>query len=234
MTLTVSEFMKMFTIGHSNHSIENFIALLQQHGITAVADVRSSPYSRIFRHFNQAALKKYLAAVDIAYVNLGDNLGARPDDRICYVDGMARYDLISATKGFATGLNRLIQGAKQYQITLMCAEKDPIVCHRAILVCPHLKKTNLEINHIHKNGDLESHDCLEDRLLKQHNLYKFLLDDQNHVKQLSLFDLRPIDTVEKHLSRQELLQKAYQLQGEKIAYVEQKYTDTEDSHEQAS
>lgn len=226
--------MKMFTIGHSNHSIENFIALLQQHGITAVADVRSSPYSRRFPHFNQAALKKSLASVDIAYVRLGDNLGARPDDRICYVDGMARYDLISATKGFATGLNRLIQGAKQYQITLMCAEQDPIVCHRAILICPHLKKTNLEINHIHKNGDLESHECLENRLLKQHNLYKFLLDEQNHVKQLSLFDLRPIDTVAKHLSRQELLQKAYQLQGEKIAYVEHKYTDTEDSHEQAS
>ncbi|CEJ42660.1 Uncharacterized protein apha_00366 [Umezakia ovalisporum] len=226
--------MKMFTIGHSNHSIANFIALLQQHGITAVADVRSSPYSRRWPHFNQSTFKKALQTVGIAYVNLGDNLGARPDDRTCYVDGMARYDLISATKGFATGLNRLIQGAKKYQITLMCAEQDPIVCHRAILVCPHLQETDLEINHIHKNGDLESHECLENRLLKQHNLYKFLPDDQNHVKQLSLFDIRPTDTVEKHLSRQELLQKAYHLQGEKIAYVEQKYSDTEDSHEQAS
>ncbi|QOV24603.1 DUF488 domain-containing protein [Anabaenopsis elenkinii CCIBt3563] len=193
--------MKMFTIGHSNHSIENFIALLQQHGITAVADVRSSPYSRRFPHFNQAALQKSLASVDIAYVSLGDNLGARPDEPSCYVDGMAPYDLISATKGFATGLNRLIQGAKQYQITLMCAEQDPIVCHRAILVCPHLKKTDLQINHIHKNGDLESHDCLEDRLLKQHNLSNFLPKNKNYVKQLSLFDTQATDTIEKPFTR---------------------------------
>ncbi|WP_225880462.1 DUF488 domain-containing protein [Anabaenopsis elenkinii] len=201
ITQTVSEFMKMFTIGHSNHSIENFIALLQQHGITAVADVRSSPYSRRFPHFNQAALQKSLASVDIAYVSLGDNLGARPDEPSCYVDGMAPYDLISATKGFATGLNRLIQGAKQYQITLMCAEQDPIVCHRAILVCPHLKKTDLQINHIHKNGDLESHDCLEDRLLKQHNLSNFLPKNKNYVKQLSLFDTQATDTIEKPFTR---------------------------------
>lgn len=226
--------MKMFTIGHSNHSIENFIALLQQHGITAVADVRSSAYSRRFPHFNQAALQKSLAAVDIAYVSLGDNLGARPDEPSCYVDGMARYDLISATKGFATGLNRLIQGAKQYQITLMCAEQDPIVCHRAILVCPHLKKTDLQINHIHKNGDLESHGCLEDRLLKQHNLSNFSPKNKNYVKQLSLFDTQATDTIEKPFTREELIQRAYQLQAEKIAYVERTYTATEDSHEQAS
>ncbi|KZL47627.1 hypothetical protein A2T98_22120 [Nodularia spumigena CENA596] len=226
--------MKIFTIGHSNHSIASFIENLKQNGITAVADVRSSPYSQRFPHFNQSAFKKALQTVDIAYVSLGDNLGARPNDRSCYVEGMARYDLISATKAFATGLNRLIKGAEQHQISLMCAEQDPIVCHRAILVCPHLKKTGLEINHIHKNGDLESHECLEDRLLKQHNLYKLLPDNQNCVKQLSLFDMRPIDTIEKTLSRQELIEKAYQLQGDRIAYVERKYTETEDSHERAS
>lgn len=215
--------MKIFTIGHSNHTIETFIELLHQHQVTALADVRSSPYSRRFPQFNQSALKTALKTVNIAYVPLGDNLGARPRNRDCYINGMARYDLIAATEAFKIGLNRLIQGSEKYQISLMCAEQDPIVCHRAILICPHLKNAGLEIHHIHKNGDLESNEDLENRVLKQNNLYKLSTlsaDLQSPVKQLSLFDLRPIQTIEKPLSRAELVEKAYQLQSEKVAYTE--------------
>lgn len=215
--------MKIFTIGHSNHTIETFIELLHQHQVTALADVRSSPYSRRFPQFNQSALKTALKTANIAYVPLGDNLGARPRDRDCYINGMARYDLIAATEAFKIGLNRLIQGSEKYQISLMCAEQDPIVCHRAILICPHLKNAGLEIYHIHKNGDLESNEDLENRVLKQNNLYKLSklsADLQSHVKQLSLFDLQPIQTLEKPLSRAELVEKAYQLQSEKVAYTE--------------
>jgi uncharacterized protein (DUF488 family) len=215
--------MKIFTIGHSNHTIETFIELLHQHQVTALADVRSSPYSRRFPQFNQSALKTALKTVNIAYVPLGDNLGARPRNRDCYIDGMARYDLIAATEAFKIGLNRLIQGSEKYQISLMCAEQDPIVCHRAILICPHLKNAGLEIYHIHKNGDLESNEDLENRVLKQNHLYKLSklsADLQSPVKQLSLFDLRPIQTIEKPLSRAELVEKAYQLQSEKVAYTE--------------
>ena len=215
--------MKIFTIGHSNHTIETFIELLHQHQVTALADVRSSPYSRRFPQFNQSALKTALKTVNIAYVPLGDNLGARPRNRDCYIDGMARYDLIAATEAFKIGLNRLIQGSEKYQISLMCAEQDPIVCHRAILICPHLKNAGLEIYHIHKNGDLESNEDLENRVLKQNHLYKLSklsADLQSPVKQLSLFDLRPIQTLEKPLSRAELVEKAYQLQSEKVAYTE--------------
>ncbi|MFN9398653.1 MAG: DUF488 family protein [Dolichospermum sp.] len=212
--------MKIFTIGHSNHTIETFIELLHQHQVTALVDVRSSPYSRRFPQFNQSALKTALKTVNIAYVTLGDNLGARPRDRNCYIDGMARYDLIAATEAFKVGLNRLIQGSEKYQISLMCAEQDPIVCHRAILICPHLKNAGLEIYHIHKNGDLESNEDLENRVLKQNNLYKLSADLENNIKQLSLFDLQPIQTLEKPLSRAELVEKAYQLQSEKVAYTE--------------
>ncbi|MFN7528150.1 MAG: DUF488 family protein [Dolichospermum sp.] len=212
--------MKIFTIGHSNHKIETFIELLHQHQVTALADVRSSPYSRRFPQFNQSALKTALKTANIAYVPLGDNLGARPRDRNCYIDGMARYDLIAATEAFKVGLNRLIQGSEKYQISLMCAEQDPIVCHRAILICPHLKNAGLEIYHIHKNGDLESNEDLENRVLKQNNLYKLSADLENNIKQLSLFDLQPIQTLEKPLSRAELVEKAYQLQSEKVAYTE--------------
>ena len=218
--------MKTFTIGHSNHAIETFIELLHQHQVTALADVRSSPYSRRFPQFNQSALKAALKTANIAYVPLGDNLGARPRDKNCYVDGMARYDLIAATEAFKIGLNRLIQGSQKYQISLMCAEQDPIVCHRAILICPHLKNAGLEIHHIHKNGDLETNEDLENRVLKQNNLYKSLAELENPVKQLSLFDLQPTQTLEKPLSRAELVEKAYQLQSEKVAYTET--TDNDD------
>lgn len=218
--------MKTFTIGHSNHTIESFIELLQKHDVTALADVRSSPYSRRFPQFNQSNLKAALKTVNIAYVPLGDNLGARPSDRSCYVDGMARYDLIAATEAFKLGLNRLIQGSQKFQISLMCAEQDPIVCHRAILISPHLKNAGLDIYHILKNGDLESNKDLENRVLKLHTLYDLLPENQSSAKQLSLFDVQSNQTIEKQFNRAELVEKAYQLQGEKVAYTENK-----DDHE---
>ncbi|WP_353932919.1 DUF488 family protein [Okeanomitos corallinicola TIOX110] len=218
--------MKTFTIGHSNHTIESFLELLQKHDITALADVRSSPYSRRFPQFNQSSLKAALKTVNIAYVPLGDNLGARPSDRSCYVDGMARYDLIATTEAFKVGLNRLIQGSHKFQLSLMCAEQDPIVCHRAILISPHLKISGLDIYHILKNGNLESNEDLENRVLKQHNLYELLPENQSHVKQLSLFDMQSVPTIEKQFTRAELVEKAYQLQAEKVAYTENK-----DDHE---
>ncbi|WP_413174157.1 DUF488 family protein [Anabaena azotica] len=217
--------MKTFTIGHSNHTIESFIELLQKYEVTALADVRSHPYSSRFPQFNQSALKAALKTVNIAYVPLGDNLGARPLDRSCYVDGMARYDLIAATEVFKIGIHRLIKGSEKHQISLMCAEQDPIVCHRAILICPYLKSAGLEIKHILKNGDLETNENLENRVLKQHNLYKMLPENQSNIKQLSLFDMQLTQTIEKQLSRAELVEKAYQLQAEKVAYTENKDED---------
>ncbi|WP_427159669.1 DUF488 family protein [Aliinostoc sp. HNIBRCY26] len=239
--------MTVFTIGHSNHSIETFINLLQQYGVTAIADVRSSPYSRRFPQFNQVPLKEALRTANIAYVYLGDNLGARPKDQSCYAQGMARYDLIAATASFAEGLNRIIQGAKKYQISLMCAEQDPIICHRAILICPHLQKIGLKIQHIRKNGELETHQILEERLLRLHNLDKLLPlsiesdHERNCSKQLSLFDMnlyesnsQQINQISPSIPLEGLLDKAYQLQAEKIAYVEDKYTEKDQIHEQAS
>jgi uncharacterized protein (DUF488 family) len=220
--------MRLFTVGHSNHSFERFSSLLKRHGVTAIADVRSSPFSRHFSHFNQAPLKSLLKSQEISYVFLGDQLGARSKDSECYVDGKARYELIAATKTFATGLDRIFKGAKHHQIALMCAEQDPITCHRAILVCQYLRDSGLEIGHILKNGDLESHVHLEQRLLKLHNLGEINLSIENSTimdndkAQLSLFDMNIFgdDVVENYLPPDDLIKQAYQLQGDQIAYVE--------------
>jgi len=223
--------MKIYTIGHSNHSIVNFIKLLNRNNITAIADVRSVPYSRNFEHFNQDSLRKSLNEECIEYVFLGNNLGARPRDRSCYAGSMASYNLIAETMNFKIGIDRLIKGSVKFHISLMCAEQDPIVCHRAILVCQHLKKGGLEIQHILKDGNLENHNHLEQRLLKLHGLDKEInnaesSDEGHDGKQLSLFDMRTyegtksFEPTSKFKLREELIQKAYKLQGDKIAYVE--------------
>ncbi len=205
----------LFTIGHSNHSAEALVALLQQQGVTALADVRSHPYSRYHPQFNQAALKAQLAAQGLAYVFLGRELGARPQAPSCYVEGKAVYEKIAALPAFQTGLQRLLQGVeREHRIALMCAEQDPLTCHRAILVCQALRPYNLDIQHILKNGDLESHTALEARMLARHHLQEL---PPSPAVQLSLFPSTPS---EPPLSFSERLSRAYQLQGDQIAYVE--------------
>ncbi|AMA08916.1 DUF488 domain-containing protein [Picosynechococcus sp. PCC 73109] len=213
--------MELFSIGHSNHDIDNFISLLQKHEVTAVADVRSYPYSRFFAQFNRESLQKTLAKKGIKYVFLGGELGARPTNYDCYVDGKAVYERIAATDVFHEGIQRIQHGLEQYRISLMCAEQDPLTCHRAVLVCQHLRHLDLPINHILKDGGLESHEHLEDRMLLKHGFKEFAKVKEF---QLSLFSPNNVPT------REECLAKAYKLQGDKIAYVE-KNQENEESNQ---
>jgi uncharacterized protein (DUF488 family) len=202
---------EIFTVGHSNLSIEAFISLLQQQGITAIADVRSHPYSRYLPHFNKSEIKAALSSVGLQYVFLGKELGARPEDLSCYdINGKALYERIAATQLFSEGIQRLIKGAETYKIALMCAEKDPITCHRTILICRELRKLNVQIAHILSDSSLESHEELEKRLLSKFNKGK----DLDGPIQLSLFDLEP-QFQEKKVE----LPEAYHRQGLEIAYV---------------
>jgi uncharacterized protein (DUF488 family) len=128
----------VYTIGHSNHRIEKFIELLSAHNVTAIADVRSHPYSRFNPQFNREKLRTALRTAGAAYAFQGRKLGARSEDPNCYVNGKVQYDLLARTPLFKEGLARLVLGADSHRIALMCAEKDPLTCHRAILVCRHL------------------------------------------------------------------------------------------------
>ena len=217
--------MELFTIGHSNHEVKTFTSLLQKHGITAVADVRSSPYSRFLPHFNRAALKEFLASEEICYVFLGQELGARPKNRDCYIDGKAPYEKIAETNDFQEGIQRVLKGVKKHRLALMCAEKDPLTCHRAILVCQHLRHFDLEIAHILRNGELESHSHLEQRMLEKHGLTEFVEIKQEQA-QLSLFAEQNYDLP----TKAECLKQAYKLQGDEIAYVERR----NDEHNQSN
>ena len=157
----------VFTIGHSNHSPGAFLSLLQKRGVALVADVRSAPYSRYTPRFNHDTLKDALENVGISYHFLGYELGGRPADRSCYDEsGRVLYDRVAATDAFADGLRRIIRNADDYPIALMCSEKEPLECHRALLVARALTDSGLSVKHIHANGKLESHDAAMTRLLE--------------------------------------------------------------------
>lgn len=168
--------MMIYTVGHSNHAIEDFIELLKQYDITALADVRSHPYSRYVPHYAKDALKTALTHVGIAYVFLGRELGARSQNPACYEQGKIQYDRLAQEPCFSEGIQRLVQGMAQYRIALMCAEKDPLACHRALLVARHLVKCDIAVNHIHADGHLETHEALEARLLTVKRSKKKVID----------------------------------------------------------
>jgi len=189
--------LELYTIGHSTHSLAQFLDLLVQHRISAICDVRSAPYSRLHPQFNHEPLRKELARHHTAYVFLGEELGARSSDPSCYEVGKVQYDRLAATDAFRQGIERVKKGIQRYRVALMCAEKDPLACHRTILVCRHLKAPEVSIRHILGDGSIEPHEVSERRLLK-------LLG----VEQDDLFqDFR------------ELLERAYDLQGQRIAYT---------------
>jgi len=155
----------VLTIGHSTHALDAFVGLLQQHQVTSVADVRSAPYSRFNPQFNREPFAEALGTKGIRYVYLGNALGGRPEDPACYEDGRIRYDRVAATESFKSGLARVVQSAAKYRIALMCAEKEPLDCHRTLLVAHALDAQGVEVVHIHTDGALEPHRAAMDRLL---------------------------------------------------------------------
>lgn len=186
---------ELFTVGHSTHSTAHFIALLQRHGVDAVVDVRSVPHSAYNPQFNRDALQKSLRDNAIQYVFLGRELGARSDNPACYVDGKVQFKLLAAQPLFARGIERLRRGMAQYRVAIMCAEKDPLTCHRMILVCRRMRALT-SIQHILDDGALESHAHAERRLREQLGIHADLLRDEK-----------------------QSIEDAYDAQGERMGYA---------------
>ena len=161
----------VFTIGHSNHPLEGFVALLLQHGVTALADVRSVPHSRRHPHFSRAALAAALGTRGIDYVFLGRELGGRTRDPALYEHGRVSYERILRTERFRAGIDRVLRGAARHSIVLMCAEREPLDCHRTLLVARALDLRGLETLHIHADGRLERHADAMDRLVEKFDLH---------------------------------------------------------------
>jgi len=156
---------EVFTIGHSTHSWEHFVLLLRNANVTAVADVRSSPYSRHYPQFNREVLRQELRLDGISYVFLGQELGGRPSERRFFCEGVADYEKMAQTSEFKSGLDRVIDGTKKYRVALMCSERDPLDCHRCLLVGRALAQRGTRVNHILDSGNIVSQDEIEENLL---------------------------------------------------------------------
>ena len=161
----------VFTVGHSNHSPEAFLRLLLRHNVDQVVDVRSTPYSRYTPHFNHESLNGILENVGIGYTFLGEGLGGRPTDRLCYdANGRVLYNRIADTDPFDDGIRRIIRGADERRLALMCTEKEPLECHRTLLIARTLAERGVAVAHILADGSLENHDTTMDRLMDMLNL----------------------------------------------------------------
>lgn len=191
----------ILTVGHSTHALDRFLQLVVGHGITTIADVRSVPASRFTPQFNRDSLKRSLAGAGVKYVFLGKELGARSDNRSCYVNGRVQYARIAATSAFLNGIDRLRKGMAAERIAIMCAEQEPLDCHRTVLVSRVLDQRGVSVAHLHGDGRLESHADAMQRLMSGFGLDQ---DDLFH-------------------TREELLREALNRQEQRIAYVDKNW-----------
>jgi uncharacterized protein (DUF488 family) len=155
----------LFSIGHSNIPVERFVALLRDAGVDAVADVRSTPFSRRFPWFSAKTLAATLAQQGMAYLAYGETLGGRPPNAALYRDGVADYEAMAQRPEFQAAIDRLSAEAAQHRVCLMCAEREPLDCHRYLLVARALAERGLAVGHILHDGTIEPHQATEQRLL---------------------------------------------------------------------
>lgn len=198
----------VYTIGHSNHTIETLVELLQKNEVQVIVDVRSTPRSRYNPQFDQGTIEKSLRAAGIRYLFLGKELGARSDDPANYQNGRVVYGRLANTALFRQGIERVKHGAETYRIALMCAEKEPLDCHRTLLVAKALVDEGMQIEHILADGTREPHEATMERLLV-------------------MFDA---DQPELFRTREEQLADVLLLQEKRIAYVDRR--DGDESGEQ--
>lgn len=146
----------IFTIGHSKHTADHFMALLHTHEIDRVVDVRSKPRSKWAPHFDTDALARLLNAHGVDYVYLGRQLGGRPLGREFYrQDGTVDYALRATAPDFEEGIAQLVALAQDRQSAILCAEEDPSCCHRRLLIAPALMRAGAAVVHVRGDGGVE-------------------------------------------------------------------------------
>jgi len=149
---------RIYTIGHSNHTQEEFINLLAGAKIEVLVDVRSNPNSRWAPFANKDNIKELLESSQIRYLYLGDLLGGQPTDPDCYdyQTGKVNYQVIQEKEYFQRGITRILEDLKKYRVCIMCAEEDPTDCHRNLLVVERLRQEGVQAFHIRGDGRIQT------------------------------------------------------------------------------
>ena len=147
----------VYTLGHSRHSIERFIGLAERHAVALIADVRGQPFSRFNPQFNRERLREALAAAGIDYLWLGETLSGRPADP-GFRDraGAVDWPAVRAWPAFQADIARIDAAARECRLALVCAEEDPVGCHRRFLLTPELLARGAEVRHIRGDGRIET------------------------------------------------------------------------------
>lgn len=194
----------LYTIGHSQHEVGYFVEMLKTHSVNYVIDVRSTPYSQYASNYNRENIKTSLKKVGIEYAYMGKYFGARPEDMHLYTkDGYLDFEKTRKSLKFQNGMWNVIKGIKAgNKVALMCTEKYPIECHRAIMVARTFYEANIGVEHILPDNSLESQEELNEQLMDIYFPDRY---------QVSLFS-------EKNKSDEKCLQEAYKLQNRKIGY----------------
>ena len=196
---------RLYSIGHSSQTQEEFLALLTSYSINCVVDVRSVPASKYSPQFNQENLKWFLKSHGIQYLHFGDEFGARRTDSIDE-NGQVNFEIAVKTPNFQQGVVRLMRGLeKGYQIALMCSEADPLECHRFSMVSRYFYDLGLDVQHILKDGTLAPHASLEKEMTNQ-----FL-----HSRK---YRLPEVDLLFGTYSEEEQRKDAYRLKNKEIGY----------------
>ena len=203
---------KLYTIGHSNQSQEDFLSMLCKHDIDCVVDVRSVPASKYSPQFNQEELKWFLKRNGVQYLHFGEEFGARRLD--CLNDeGQVDFEKAVTTPSFLSGVDRLRNGLeKGFHISLMCSEANPLECHRFSLVSRYFFDQGIDVRHILKGAELAPHAVVERKMIEE-----YLHSKKYHLSEVD--QLFGIYTAE--MQRQD----AYRLKNKEIGYKPQLQTE---------
>ena len=178
---------KLYTIGHSQHDINYFISMLKRYNVNYVLDVRSIPYSKYAEQYNRENFEKSIQDEGLKYFFMGKFFGARPNEKELYCDeGYLDFERVRKSNRFIKGFDNVMLGLERgNNIALMCSEKDPIDCHRAIMVARAFDLAGTEVSHIMEDGNLQKQNTLNERLLNKYfpernqiNFWDFLNNDE--------------------------------------------------------
>lgn len=196
----------IFTIGYSGFAIENFVETLKKYSINCLIDVRSNPHSAYFKDYDKNNLSRILQKNKIIYRNYANEFGAMQSDKNFFTDGALDFEKFSSSEQFLSGINKIVKGMELgYKFVLMCAEKNPVNCHRSILIARKFHELGYIVKNILADGNF----------ITQAEVEKILQDkffpDRN---QLSLFE---------EISEAEMIRESYRKQNFEIAYRVEDY-----------
>lgn len=207
MEVKVEKEMKIYTIGHSNHKIDDFMKLLKKHAVNCIVDVRSDPFSKHHPQFNKDNLERALKEEKIEYLHFGKEFGARRTEKeLLGYNGKVDFEKVRNTEEFKKGVERLKKGIeKGFVIALLCAEKDPAECHRFALVSVGLVEAGFTVEHILADGTVRKHEEVEKELINKR---------KNDIANYCI----PFSEKEKKTNKQSAKEIMYAKKEEEIAY----------------